>query len=86
MSALRSMYVAPSRTVPPVPPLCCTPIVTTGFAGAWTVRGFAMFSVIERASGRWVATVPTGTTVRVPAGGVRDAYGETNGTASATVS
>ena len=23
-------------------------------AGAWTVRGFSMFSVIEQASGRWV--------------------------------
>ena len=25
--------------------------------GAWTVRGFSMFSVIERASGRWVGRV-----------------------------
>ena len=23
-------------------------------AGAWTIRGFAMFSMIERASGRWI--------------------------------
>lgn len=23
-------------------------------AGAWTIRGFSMFSVIERASGRWI--------------------------------
>jgi len=23
-------------------------------AGAWTIRGFAMFSVIEKASGRWI--------------------------------
>lgn len=26
-------------------------------AGAWHIRGFAMFSVIERASGRWVGRV-----------------------------
>jgi len=26
-------------------------------AGAWTIRGFSMFSVIERASGRWVGRV-----------------------------
>ena len=25
-----------------------------GMAGAWLVRGFSMFSVIEKASGRWV--------------------------------
>ena len=23
-------------------------------AGAWTIRGFAMFSMIERESGRWI--------------------------------
>jgi len=26
-------------------------------AGAWTIRGFSMFSVIERASGRWIGRV-----------------------------
>ena len=40
----------------------------------------------DSASGRWVATVPSGTSAHVPAGGVHDAYGETNGTASATIS
>src|ERR1700752_1038788 len=24
------------------------------FAGAWTVRGFGMFSIIEKATGRWL--------------------------------
>jgi len=28
-----------------------------GMAGAWIVRGFSMFSVIERASGRWIGRV-----------------------------
>jgi hypothetical protein len=37
----------------------------------------------DAASGRWVATVPTGAGLRisVPAGGIRDSYGETNGDA-----
>lgn len=37
----------------------------------------------DASTGRWVATVPSGAgvTVRVPAGGVRDAYGERNGRA-----
>jgi len=26
-------------------------------AGAWTIQGFSMFSVIERASGRWIGRV-----------------------------
>lgn len=29
----------------------------TSMAGAWHISGFAMFSVIERASGRWVGRV-----------------------------
>ena len=28
-----------------------------GMAGAWTVRGFAMFSMVERETGRWVGRV-----------------------------
>jgi RimJ/RimL family protein N-acetyltransferase len=28
-----------------------------GIAGAWIVRGFSMFSVIERAGGRWIGRV-----------------------------
>jgi hypothetical protein len=38
----------------------------------------------DPATGRWVATVPSGAglTVRVPAGGVRDTYGERNGSAA----
>ncbi|HEU5033624.1 MAG TPA: hypothetical protein VFT62_02590 [Mycobacteriales bacterium] len=37
----------------------------------------------DAASGRWLATVPSGDGLRisVPAGGIRDSYGETNGTA-----
>ena len=35
----------------------------------------------DPSTGRWVATVPTGAgiSVSIPAGGIRDAYGETNG-------
>jgi hypothetical protein len=33
----------------------------------------------DNSSGRWVATVPSGVSARVPAGGVQDAFGETNG-------
>jgi RimJ/RimL family protein N-acetyltransferase len=29
----------------------------TGMAGAWTLQGFAMFSLIDKASGRWVGRV-----------------------------
>ncbi|MGK3931073.1 GNAT family N-acetyltransferase, partial [Enterococcus faecium] len=28
-----------------------------GFVGAWSVRGYAMFSVIERDSGAWVGRI-----------------------------
>ncbi len=28
-----------------------------GMAGAWTIRGFSMFAVIERASGRWIGRI-----------------------------
>lgn len=28
-----------------------------GMAGAWQIRGYSMFSVIERASGRWVGRI-----------------------------
>jgi hypothetical protein len=35
----------------------------------------------DSASGRWVATVATGAAVTIPAGGIRDSYGETNGAA-----
>jgi hypothetical protein len=46
-------------------------------AGGTTVQ-----AAYDNASGRWVATVPTGTTVTVLAGGITDAFGETNGAAT----
>lgn len=36
------------------------PIAWRGFltmAGAWTIQGFSMFSVIEKASGRWIGRI-----------------------------
>ena len=43
--------------------------------------GSVIAAAYDGTSGRWVASVPTGVAVRVPAGGVRDAFGETNGAA-----
>jgi hypothetical protein len=78
-------------------PLCMTcsfrPWATTGAVASavveWT-KGLSGQSgtataTYDPVSGRWVATVPSGVgvTVRVPAGGVRDTYGEVNGTAVA---
>ncbi|MDQ1704257.1 MAG: hypothetical protein QOF18_623, partial [Frankiaceae bacterium] len=38
----------------------------------------------DASSGRWVASAPAGQSVQVPAGGVRDLYGETNASALTT--
>ena len=50
-------------------------------AGAWTVRGFSMFSVIEKASGRWIGRLgpwqPEGWPgTEIGWGLVRDAWGK----------
>jgi len=60
-------------------------------AGAWTVRGFSMFSVIEKSSGRWIGRLgpwqPEGWPgTEVGWGLVRDAWGKgyaTEGAAAA---
>src|SRR3546814_1841563 len=57
--------------------------------GAWTVRGFSMFSVIEKASGRWVGRLgpwqPEGWPgTEVGWGLVRDAWGKGYATEGAT--
>jgi RimJ/RimL family protein N-acetyltransferase len=49
-------------------------------AGAWTIRGFSMFSVIEKASGRWVGRLGPWQPEEWPGtevgwGIVRDAWG-----------
>jgi RimJ/RimL family protein N-acetyltransferase len=59
------------------------------FAGAWTVRGFSMFSVIEKATGRWVGRLgpwqPEGWPgTEVGWGIVRDAWGKGYATEGAT--
>ncbi|MFL5298042.1 MAG: GNAT family N-acetyltransferase [Phenylobacterium sp.] len=58
-------------------------------AGAWTIRGFSMFSVIEKASGRWVGRLGPwqpedwpGT--EVAWGIVRDCWGKGYATEGAT--
>jgi hypothetical protein len=62
--------------------------VTSAAVEATDVSGHTVTvaAAYDSATGRWVATVPTGASVRVPAGGLRDAYGETNGTTSAAIS
>jgi hypothetical protein len=80
-------------------PICMTcsfrPWATTGSVASalveWTKglsgQGGRVTATYDAASGRWVATVPSGAAVRVrvPVGGVRDLYGETNGTATPTL-
>ncbi len=58
-------------------------------AGAWTVRGFSMFSVIEKATGRWVGRLgpwrPEGWPgTEVGWGIARDAWGKGYATEGAT--
>jgi len=58
-------------------------------AGAWTVRGHSLFSVIEKATGRWVGRVgpwePEGWPgAEVGWGVVRDAWGKGYATEAAT--
>lgn len=58
-------------------------------AGAWTVRGFSMFSVIEKSTGRWVGRLgpwqPEGWPgTEVGWGIVRDAWGKGYATEGAT--
>jgi len=70
-------------------PVSCTfrPWATTGHVVSAVVQVNRGNGRIERvpatydaSTGRWVATVPPGDgiTVSVPAGGIRDTYGETN--------
>jgi hypothetical protein len=53
-------------------------VVVTGKNGSHPKTVTASY---DAASGRWIANVPKkkGQTVTVPAGGVRDSYGEGNG-------
>ncbi|HEX4708904.1 GNAT family N-acetyltransferase [Phenylobacterium sp.] len=58
-------------------------------AGAWTVRGFSMFSVIEKATGRWVGRLgpwqPEGWPgTEVGWGLIRDVWGKGYATEGAT--
>jgi RimJ/RimL family protein N-acetyltransferase len=58
-------------------------------AGAWTIRGFSMFSVIEKASGRWVGRLGPWQPEEWPGtevgwGIVRDAWGRGYATEGAT--
>jgi hypothetical protein len=74
-------------------PICMTcsfrPWATSGTVASAVVevrrgsRTQQITATYDPASGRWVATLPRGGgfTVSVPAGGVRDRYGETNGQA-----
>jgi hypothetical protein len=48
------------------------------------VNGTTVSASYDSASGRWVATVPAGS-VRIPADGIHDAYGETNGAAAGPI-
>ena len=49
-----------------------------GLAGAWLIRGYGMFSVIERATGEWIGRVgphyPDGWPAREVGWGIRQAY------------
>lgn len=49
-----------------------------GLAGAWLIRGYGMFSVIERATGDWIGRVgphyPEGWPAREVGWGIRAAY------------
>jgi RimJ/RimL family protein N-acetyltransferase len=69
------------------------PVAWRGFlsmAGAWAIQGYAMFSVIEKASGRWIGRlgpwVPEGWPGNeVGWGLVREAWGKGYATEGATV-
>jgi RimJ/RimL family protein N-acetyltransferase len=65
--------------------------VMSVMAGAWMVRGFSMFSVVEKATGRWVGRVgpwqPEGWPgTEVGWGIVRDAWGKGYATEAAVAS
>jgi RimJ/RimL family protein N-acetyltransferase len=58
-------------------------------AGAWTIQGYSMFSVIEKATGRWIGRVgpwvPEGWPgTEVGWGLMKDAYGQGYATEAAT--
>ena len=72
----------------PLPPALAWRVICT-MAGSWTINGFAMFSVLEKTSGRWVGRVgpwrPAGWPgTEVAWGLAREAWGKGYAVESAT--